>query len=161
VLINPTGLILSPELLCVQSERDFVAENLALRIALTAAVEKIIVQRVNHLNFKSRNFSVVNGLLSIVLHWPEIWNTSSFSAQQAIDSMDAKLSSKAQVQDLVARLKTALNNEQRRIAWAAGSGVAIANLLAQTLSGCTKSWLTWVALAVVSIAIYIWKPFSK
>lgn len=161
ILVNPALEDPPPQIIFIRSDRDFVAENLGTRVALTSTVEQAILERVNSLNFKSQNFGVVNGLISMINNWPDVWSTTSFSAQKTIDSLGIKLHSRAEVQALMVKLKSALNNEQRRIAWAAGSGIAIANLLAQTIADSSRTWLPWIALAVISTAIYFWKPFSK
>jgi len=140
---------------------EFVAVELATRIVATEAVERALSARLQSLSSRNMSLFKVNSIAHSSAQWHDAWIGTGDNVPGLIEEYRAEQSFRLNLQKHRESLTIAINREQRRIAWASGSAVAIGNLIAATIPDESFKWIAWPASVLIFATMFWTRPFSR
>jgi hypothetical protein len=158
VVDHSTGSHFQP---AVWFTNEYASGQLATRLVLTDAVERLLMLKISNLSVGNYNLSKLNRILHATTQWHAAWRSSGRNVPKLVESYVKSYSKNVdfnQYKDLVG---LSINREQRRIAWASGSAVAFGNLAASTIPQDGIKWVPWAAFLLIFITMYLLKPFTR
>jgi len=145
----------------IKFENDYVSFQLASRVVITEAIERDLLLKMKELTFSDYNLVRVNRLIHATTQWHLAWSSTGKNVPGLIDEFRKNYSKKTNFTDYSEILKFANSKEQRRIAWAAGSSIAVCNLTTASMSDQSNKWISIPIALLIFILLYITKPFTR
>jgi hypothetical protein len=145
----------------IRATREFVAVELATRIVATEAVERALAARLQSLSSRRLSLFKVNSIAHSAAQWHDAWIGTGDNVPGLIEEYRKEQSVGANLQGYRESLTIAINREQRTIAWASGSAVAIGNLIAATIPDDSLKWIAWPASILIFTTMFWTRPFSR
>ena len=140
---------------------NYVSTQLATRLVLTDAVERLLLLRVTDLSVGNYNLAKLNRILHATTQWHAAWSSSGRNVPTLVESYVKSYSKNVDFNKYKEILRLANNKEQRRLAWASGTAVAVGNLAASTIPVECFKWVAWPVFLLIFITMYLAKPFTK
>jgi len=140
---------------------NYVSTQLATRIVLTDAVERLLLLRVTNLSVGNYNLAKLNRILHATTQWHAAWSSSGRNVPTFVESYVKSFSKNVDFNKYKEILRLAHNKEQRRLAWASGTAVAAGNLAASTIPVECFKWVAWPVFLLIFITMYWAKPFTR
>lgn len=140
---------------------NYVSSQLATRLVLTDAVERLLLLRVTDLSVGNYNLAKLNRILHATTQWHAAWSSSGRNVPKLVESYVKSYSKNVDFNKYQEILRLANNKEQRRLAWASGAAVAVGNLAASTIPDECFKWVAWPVFLLIFITMYWAKPFTR
>jgi hypothetical protein len=145
----------------IKFENDYVSFQLATRVVITEAIERGLLLKMKELPFSDYNLVRVNRLIHATTQWHLAWASTGKNVPGLIEEFRKNCSKKTNFTDFSEFLKLANSKEQRRIAWAAGTSIAVGNLTAASMSDQIDKWISLPIALFIFVLLYITKPFTR
>jgi hypothetical protein len=147
-----------PEILVTDK---YVSTQLATRLVITEAIERLLVSRVTDLAVGNYNLTKIHRILHATTQWHTAWSSSGSNVPKLVESYVKNFSKNVDFNKYYELLRLANNKEQRRLAWASGTAVAIGNLVASTVPADCYKWVAWPVFVLIFGTMYWAKPFTR
>jgi hypothetical protein len=147
-----------PEILVTDK---YVSTQLATRLVITEAIERLLVSRVTDLAVGNYNLTKIHRILHATTQWHTAWSSSGSNVPKLVESFVKNFSKNVDFNKYYELLRLANNKEQRRLAWASGTAVAIGNLVASTVPADCYKWVAWPVFVLIFGTMYWAKPFTR